>query len=40
VPFKFTGQIGKVAIRIGEEKLTPEEQREFDEIRGRGVLAE
>ena len=31
---------GKVAIRLGAEKLTPEEQREFDEIRGRGVMAE
>jgi arylsulfatase len=40
VPFKFTGKIGKVAVRIGEEKLTPEEKREFDAIRGRGVMAE
>ena len=40
VPFKFTGAIGKVVIRLGEEKLSPAEQREFDEIRGRGVMAE
>jgi arylsulfatase A-like enzyme len=40
VPFKFTGKIEKVAVRLGEEKLTPEERREFDEIRGRGMMAE
>ena len=40
VPFKFTGTIGKVAIRLGEEKLTPDEKRQFDGIRGRGVMAE
>jgi hypothetical protein len=40
VPFKFTGTIGKVVIRLGDEKLTATEQREFDEIRGRGVMAE
>jgi arylsulfatase len=40
VPFKFTGTIGKVVIRLGDEKLTAAEQREFDEIRGRGVMAE
>jgi arylsulfatase len=40
VPFKFTGKIDKVAVRLGEEKLTPEERREFDEVRGRGAMAE
>jgi arylsulfatase len=40
VPFKFTGKIGKVAVRLGEEALSPGEKREFDEIRGRGVMAE
>ena len=40
VPFKFTGTIGKVAIQIGEEKLTPQEQAEYDEVWGRGALAE
>ncbi|MGH7787161.1 MAG: sulfatase-like hydrolase/transferase [Candidatus Binatia bacterium] len=40
VPFRFTGTIGKVAVRLGEEKITPAEQRQFDEIRGRGVMAE
>ena len=40
VPFKFTGTIDKVAIRLGEEKLSPEDQKTFDEIRGRSVMAE
>jgi hypothetical protein len=40
VPFKFTGTISKVAIKIGEAKLTPKEQEEYDEIWGRGALAE
>ncbi len=40
VPFKFTGKIGKVGVRIGAAALTPEEKRELDEIRGRGVMAE
>ena len=40
LPFKFTGTIGKVAVRLGEEKLSPEDQQTFDEIRGRGVMAE
>ncbi len=40
VPFHFTGKIDKVAVRIGDATLTPEEQREFEEVRGRGVMAE
>jgi arylsulfatase len=40
VPFEFTGSIDKVWIKIGEEKLTPEEQRTLDEVRGRGAMAE
>jgi len=40
VPFRFTGTLDEVVIRLGEEKLGPAEQREFDEIRGRGVMAE
>jgi len=40
VPFHFTGTIAKVAVRVGDATLTPEEQRAFDEIRGRGVMAE
>jgi len=27
-------------VRIGDASLTPDEQREFDAIRGRGVMAE
>jgi hypothetical protein len=40
VPFKFTGTLGKVVIKLGEGKLTPEEQSEYDEIRSRAVTAE
>jgi arylsulfatase len=40
VPFRFTGKIDRVAVRIGDAALTPEEKREFDAIRGRGVMAE
>lgn len=40
VPFRFTGKIDKVAVRIGDAALSPEEKRELDEIRGRGVMAE
>ncbi len=40
VPFRFTGTIDRVAVRIGDAALTPEEQRTFEEIRGRGVIAE
>jgi len=29
-----------VAIRLGEEKLNAAEQREFEKVRGRGVMAE
>ena len=40
VPFRFTGAIDRVAVRLGDEKLTAQEQREFDIVRGRGVMAE
>jgi arylsulfatase len=40
LPFKFTGKLGKVAVRIGDAALTPAEKRELDEVRGRGTLAE
>ena len=39
VRFEFTGTMGKVVIKLGDSKLTPAEQREYDEIRGRGVAA-
>ncbi len=40
VPFAFTGSIDRVAIRLGDAKLSAAEQREYDAIRGRGVMAE
>jgi arylsulfatase A-like enzyme len=40
VPFKFTGTIAKVAVRLGEEKLSPEEQKTFDEVRSLGAIAQ
>jgi arylsulfatase len=40
VPFRFTGAIDRVAVRLGDEKLTAQEQREFDIVRGRGGMAE
>jgi arylsulfatase len=40
VPFRFTGKIDRVAVRLGDAALTPDEQRQFDAIRGRGVMAE
>jgi arylsulfatase len=40
VPFRFTGTIDRVAVRLGDAALTPDEQRQFDAIRGRGVMAE
>ena len=40
LPFRFTGKIDRVAVRIGEAPLTPEEKRDFDAIRGRAVMAE
>jgi arylsulfatase len=40
VPFKFTGMIGKVAVRLGDEKLSPEEQKTFDEVRRLRVMAQ
>ena len=40
VKFRFTDTIGKVVVHLGDEALTPQEKRELDEIRGRGVMAE
>jgi arylsulfatase len=40
LPFKFSGTLDWVAVRPAEGKLTPAEQRELDEIRGLGVMAE
>ncbi len=40
VPFKFTGTIGRVAVRLGEEELSAEEQKTFDEVRSLGAKAQ
>ena len=40
VPFKFTGTIAKVAIKIGETKLTLQEQAEYEEVWGRGATTD
>jgi hypothetical protein len=40
VPFKFTGTIGRVAVRLGEEQLSAEEQKTFDEVRSLGGKAQ
>jgi arylsulfatase len=40
VPFKFTGTIGRVAVRLGEEQLSAEEQKTFDEVRSLGAKAQ
>ncbi|MHC2797442.1 arylsulfatase A-like enzyme [Mesorhizobium jarvisii] len=38
MPFKFTGTIEKVSVRLGDDKLTPEAQKEMDEnLAGRGM---
>ncbi|MEY4947942.1 MAG: hypothetical protein RL698_2440, partial [Pseudomonadota bacterium] len=34
------GRIDKVAVRLGEEVLDPQQQREFDVVRGRTDMAE
>ena len=40
VPFPYAGRIDKVAVRLGEEVLDPQQQREFDVVRGRADMAE
>jgi arylsulfatase len=40
VPFPYAGRIDKVAVRLGEEVLDPQQQREFDVVRGRTDMAE
>ena len=35
VPFRFTGKLLRVAIKLGEEKLTAEDQKAIDEIRAQ-----
>lgn len=38
VPFRFAGNLGRVAIRLGEEKLSEEDQKLFDEVISRGMM--
>jgi arylsulfatase A-like enzyme len=38
VPFKFTGTLNKVVVRLGEAALTPEEQKQLDEQEGANEL--
>jgi hypothetical protein len=33
VPFRFTGKIGKVQVKLGPSQLTPEGQKAANEIR-------
>ncbi len=40
MPFKFTGTIEKVVVRLGEQKLTPAEEHEVEEVRSRGDMEE
>src|SRR5271165_4303342 len=38
VPFKFTGKLNKVVVRLAEAALTPEEQKQLDEQEGANEL--
>jgi len=40
VPFKFTGTLNKVVVRLGEAALTPEEQKELDQQEGANELTD
>ena len=35
VPFKFTGKLLGVAIKLGEEKLSAEDQKTIDELKAK-----
>jgi hypothetical protein len=39
MPFKFTGTLKKVEIKLGEEKLTPKEKSELERLRRDRALA-
>ena len=39
MPFKFTGTLKKVEIKLGEEKLTPKEKAELQRRRFEHALA-
>ena len=38
VPFKFTGKLNKVVVRLGEAALTPEAQKQLDDQEGANEL--
>jgi len=38
VPFKFTGKLNKVVVRLAEAALTPEEQKQLDDQEGANEL--
>jgi hypothetical protein len=38
VPFKFTGTLNKVVVRLGEAALTPQEQKQLDQQEGANEL--
>jgi hypothetical protein len=38
VPFKFTGTLSKLVVRLGEAALSPEEQKQLDEQEGANEL--
>ena len=38
VPFKFTGTLNKVVVRLGEAALTPQEQQGLDKQEGANEL--
>jgi hypothetical protein len=38
VPFKFTGKLNRVVVRLAEAALTPEEQKQLDEQEGANEL--
>jgi arylsulfatase len=38
VPFKLTGKLNRVVVRLAEAALTPEEQKQLDEQEGANEL--
>jgi len=40
LPFKFTGQLEKVVIKLGTENLTEEQKRKLAEIRSQSFVAD
>jgi len=40
VPFKFTGTIDRLAVDLGEAKLSPQDQKELDEQEGTNEVVD